>query len=209
MRRIWPLILALMMVTSGAWADSCGPSRGETGRFDLFLLSLSWSPGFCATDSGRANPEQCQGVRRFGFIVHGLWPQYASGSWPQCCRAAPFRPSAASEAMAGSMPGQSLRRHEWEKHGSCVSPRQDDYFALIDRAVKTHGLGGSLTAGERIRVSDLKRHWPGLPAQAVTVRCKGKALAEVRLCLERDLSPRPCPAAIRDQDNCPGTVTVP
>ena len=52
------------------------------GHFDFYVLSLSWSPSFCATaaerGSGREANAQC-GVRPYAFVVHGLWPQYDKG----------------------------------------------------------------------------------------------------------------------------------
>src|SRR5690242_6830383 len=64
-------------------------ARGEPGRFDFYLLSLSWSPSFCETASGAARGEQC-GPRPYSFVVHGLWPQYERG-FPQNCQVPPPR----------------------------------------------------------------------------------------------------------------------
>ena len=45
------------------------------GQFDFYVLSLSWSPSFCATATergrGRDANAQC-GVRPYSFVVHGL-----------------------------------------------------------------------------------------------------------------------------------------
>lgn len=49
------------------------------GVFDYYVLSLSWSPTFCLTHQ---NDSQCSG-KGYGFVLHGLWPQYARGGWPQ------------------------------------------------------------------------------------------------------------------------------
>jgi len=190
-------------------AGSCGVTRGETGRFDFYLLSLSWSPAYCARAGAKAEPEQCglaRGPR--GFVVHGLWPQYRDGTWPQCCAAqAPFRPEAVPGRLDGAMIGTALRRHEWEKHGACATPDPAAYFTEIARAVERYGLAGGLGVPEsgKIRVSDLKRHWQ-LPAESIVPICRGRQLAEVRLCLGRDLAPLPCPPSVKDDDRCPGTV---
>ncbi|WP_446699423.1 ribonuclease T2 family protein [Agrobacterium cavarae] len=57
----------------------------ETG-FDFYVLSLSWSPAFCASDAGRNSRQQCGADRKFGFVVHGLWPQNDQG-YPEFCGA--------------------------------------------------------------------------------------------------------------------------
>ncbi len=54
--------------------------QNEPGKFDFYVLSLSWSPSFCASahDNGRSGGAQC-GTRPYSFVVHGLWPQYEKG----------------------------------------------------------------------------------------------------------------------------------
>src|SRR3546814_1587903 len=53
-------------------------ARGRPGDFDFYMLAFSWSPAFCATDAGARSPGQCRD-NAFGWVVHGLWPQYAKG----------------------------------------------------------------------------------------------------------------------------------
>src|SRR5580658_10180215 len=54
----------------------------EPGQFDFYVLTLSWSPSFCAAaaerNNGQASGMQC-GARPYSFVVHGLWPQYEKG----------------------------------------------------------------------------------------------------------------------------------
>ena len=60
--------------------------RNQPGRFDFYVLSLSWSPSFCkeSEERGRDSTEQCRG-RPYAFVVHGLWPQYERG-FPRDCQ---------------------------------------------------------------------------------------------------------------------------
>jgi ribonuclease T2 len=51
--------------------------------FDYWLLALSWSPSWCATE-GDGDDAQCAPDRDLGFVLHGLWPQYEEG-WPEWC----------------------------------------------------------------------------------------------------------------------------
>jgi len=74
-----------------------GRSRSRSGRadtqaapgaFDFYLLNL---PGL----RNSVRPMKAVGVRtRLGFVVHGLWPQDASGDYPENCSDARGRESA-------------------------------------------------------------------------------------------------------------------
>jgi len=51
-----------------------------------YTLALSWSPEYCRNDRDPQSV-QCSGrYGRFGFIVHGLWPD-GDGQSPQWCEA--------------------------------------------------------------------------------------------------------------------------
>src|SRR5258705_13322483 len=60
--------------------------QNQPGKFDYYVLALSWSPSFCEAsgERGREQKEQC-GERPFSFVVHGLWPQYEKG-FPEFCQ---------------------------------------------------------------------------------------------------------------------------
>src|SRR5262245_32563319 len=61
--------------------------QNEPGKFDFYVLSLSWSPSFCAANVERGfqrSDPQC-GPRPFSFVVHGMWPQYEKG-FPEFCQ---------------------------------------------------------------------------------------------------------------------------
>lgn len=210
MRSTAALFLLVLLTAGAARAEQCGPVRGEVGRFDYYLLSLSWSPAYCATPAGRDNKRQCGGPKPYGMVVHGLWPQFTDGTWPQCCRPVPDpRPSAEVDKASRVMIGDKLLRHEWRRHGACDLGGSDDYFARINEVVERLGLAPDLpgTGPERIRVAELKRNW-AVPPEAISVRCKGRRLTEVHICLSRDRAPIPCPRAERNGDNCPGTVSL-
>ena len=69
------------------WLFAAAPTAagGVAGAFDFYVLALSWSPTYCATDA-RPDPEQCDKAGQ-GFVVHGLWPQYEQG-YPVYCDSA-------------------------------------------------------------------------------------------------------------------------
>lgn len=185
---------------------------GKVNEFDFYVFSSSWAPAYCATDSGKRNTEECGPKAKYGFVVHGLWPQYAEGNWPQCCQAVrlPVRNSAVVDKVSSVMIGKSLHDHEFEKHGSCVTADQDAYFSNILKAVDRVGLAPGVVPGTttRIKVADLRKAWKA-PPDSVTAICNpDKSLSEVRICLAKDLSPIPCPASVRKAENCPSTVSL-
>ena len=67
------------------------PRDGPVRRVPItgYTLALSWSPEYCRTRGARAAGErQCSGRSgRFGFVVHGLWPEGRGAAWPQWCPA--------------------------------------------------------------------------------------------------------------------------
>src|SRR5262249_47194304 len=77
--------LAVLLTPQEATAQEARQEQRQNtpGQFDFYVLSLSWSPSFCASAaersrSGAAINAQC-GARPYSFVVHGLWPQYEKG----------------------------------------------------------------------------------------------------------------------------------
>jgi ribonuclease T2 len=107
---------------------------GPTRRLTLtgYTLALSWSPEFCRTrKTSTPHARQCGGQNgRFGFILHGLWPEGAGGSWPQWCMAAPRPAPATIRQNLCIMPSARLMAHEWAKHGSCMTRKPATYFKV-------------------------------------------------------------------------------
>ena len=48
--------------------------------FDFAMLALQWPPGVCYAN----NKKQCVDYQDT-FIIHGNWPSFANGSWPEFC----------------------------------------------------------------------------------------------------------------------------
>jgi ribonuclease T2 len=171
------------------------PSAGAIapGDFDFYLLTLSWSPGFCATGGADKSPEQCSAGANLGFVVHGLWPQFQRG-YPSDCD--PSRPVSriALEATRGVFPSESLARYEWRKHGTCTGLSPEAYFASVRRARASIVIPNAFVSPreeQSISPSDLQRAFlsanPGLRLSAMAIGCRSGQLQEVRLCLSKDL----------------------
>jgi ribonuclease T2 len=183
MMRLW--IAALMLtLTAGA------PLRA--GDFDYWLLALSWSPAWCATEA-RGAVEQCDPERNLGFVLHGLWPQYEDG-WPEFCTSTARDPSRRqTAAMADVMGSGGLAWYQWKKHGRCTALEAQEYFDLARLAFTLTArpdLDRRMSA-DAIEAAFLALN-PGLAPDDMVVTCRDGLVREVRLCLTRELEPRPC-----------------
>ncbi|MBS0591128.1 MAG: ribonuclease T2 [Proteobacteria bacterium] len=201
--------------TTGADARGRG-NRNENarpGRFDYYVISLSWSPSYCAIHPGEA--EQCG--KGYGFVLHGLWPQYRNGSWPQHCSTSREPEEATITQMLPIMPSRHLIEHEWETHGACSGLDPKGYFALaedafsrqtIPPALKTPATSPDLSADDIVKAFiDVN---PGLDDNMISVECKnGGTLEEVRICLDKDnLSVKSCGGRVRNSCRA-GKLTIP
>jgi len=189
----------LLFIAARAWAQQHVP-----GRFDYYVLSLSWSPEYCAGPAGGRNPQQCGEGRRYGFVVHGLWPQYERG-WPQDCSPAAAVDRAIVARMLSLMPAEKLIEHQWRKHGSCSGLDPASYFQLVETAFRSFRIPDDLRqplkeitfTPDNLRRKILAAN-PGYPRESVSLACAGRYLSEVRICLTRDLQPRGCSSSVRD-----------
>ena len=135
---IGAVLLACLFVALAPLTASAQESRdNEPGQFDFYVLSLSWSPSFCAAaterNAGRSTGPQC-GARPYSFVVHGLWPQYDKG-FPEYCEVpSPRLYRGIVSSMLDLMPAPHLIYNEWDKHGTCsgLSPRA--YFDTVRKA---------------------------------------------------------------------------
>jgi ribonuclease T2 len=179
--------------------------NGQAGQFDYYVLSLSWAPTYCLTHAN--DSEECSG-KGYGFVLHGLWPQYDAGGYPENCPTQ-FELSASAAAKGRTIyPSERLMQHEWREHGTCSGLDAREYFNTADRAtavvkiptaMETPRSDQSLTAE---RIANLFQGVnPQLPDGAMTLACNRAQLSEVRVCLTQDLKPRSCGRGVRS--NCP------
>jgi ribonuclease T2 len=170
----------------------------QMDSFDYFVLSLSWSPDYCAT-SGGDDTQQCSLGKKLGFVTHGLWPQYNSG-YPSDCSNEKL-PEEVKTQFSGLYPNDSLFDHEWEKHGTCTGLSPEQYLTL------TRQIRSSVVIPEEYRapaktfrtgVDALKQAFeqanPGMSANGLAVSCSGSGryLKELDVCFARDGQPADC-----------------
>jgi ribonuclease T2 len=162
---------------------------GTPGQFDYYLLTMSWAPEFCHSHGGSS---ECSG-QHFGFVVHGLWPQYTSGGWPQNCSTAPGL--ADPSTMTNLMPDPSLIAHEWARHGTCSGLDANAYFKLIRQAFASVHVPGRFTAPGQIFLiptAEVKGEFVQANPQLqtdMTVSCGNNHLTAVSVCFSKDLQP--------------------
>jgi ribonuclease T2 len=191
-------LLGLALMASPGPAAAQGGDR--PGEFDFYVLSLSWSPTYCATTGERRGDErQCGAGKAHGFVVHGLWPQYERG-FPSDCRVTGRTPTRAQvDAMLDLMPSPGLVRHEWRKHGTCTGLDPQSYFALARKAARSVAIPEAFQSARDDRSTspaDVERAFiavnPRLRPSMIAVGCSGRMLSEVRICMTKDLAFRPC-----------------
>ncbi|WP_343116572.1 ribonuclease T2 [Ostreiculturibacter nitratireducens] len=188
------LALALCLAASPALAE------GErAGDFDYYVMSLSWSPTWCALEGDARGDDQCDARHDYTFTLHGLWPQYEAG-WPSYCRTAEREATRAeTAAMADIMGSAGLAWYEWKKHGRCSGLSASQYFEVSREAYESitvpkvfGGLDRDVKLPARVVEEAFLEANPGLAPNMITITCKEGMIQEARICLTRDLEPRPC-----------------
>ncbi len=189
----------LMTLLCGFWTLPALADGEEAGEFDYYVLSLSWSPNWCALRGDAQGSEQCDDRHDHGWILHGLWPQYHRG-YPSYCRSTERAPSRSMTAgMADIMGTSGLAWHQWKKHGTCSGLSAQAYFDLSRRAyglVRRPETFRRLDRPVRLPASVVEEAFlqanPGLEPDMLTITCKDGHIQEARLCLSRALAPVPC-----------------
>lgn len=194
--------MAMGLVLTCMVAQAAPREQRPAGDFDFYVLSLSWSPTFCLT---HPDNEQCSG-KGYGFVLHGLWPQYAKGGWPASCD--PQSRLSVQDLAKGALifPTRALLKHEWTKHGTCSGLDASRYLEATDAALGAVQIPQQLQpfdAPAYLQARDIENLFrqsnPAMGDHSVAVICKGKVLSEVRVCLSKELRFAGCPRSVKTQ----------
>lgn len=148
-QRLLRASLAFVLVQATSFGlVAVNATTDEYPGFDLLLLVRSWPPSFC--DVMAAEHRSCTRQPVEAFTIHGVWPEYSNGGWPQFCA------DNWNEPINKSLPAVSMQsdwrekracewpsyeggdthfwEHEWSKHGTCASPllgNRTSYFQHV------------------------------------------------------------------------------
>ena len=166
-----------------------------------YTLAISWAPQYCRASDRAPRSFECDRANRFGFVLHGLWPDGAGKDWPQYCRAVELLPEATLRANLCATPSVQLLQHEWAKHGSCMNGSADEYFRRatnlyrglrypdMDALSRRPGLTVGAFAAAVARAN------PGMTASMLRVTTTRDGwLDEIWLCRDLRFRPTRCPA---------------
>jgi ribonuclease T2 len=204
-------LFVLLLALAAHPASAQDPRQNEPGKFDFYVLALSWSPSFCEASAerggnNRSAQQQC-GERPYSFVVHGLWPQYEKG-FPEFCQVpAPRLDRNIVSSMLDLMPAPRLIFNEWDKHGTCSGLPARGYFESVRKAravVKIPerflDVKEPLTVTpDEVEEAFVKAN-PGLTRASIAVTCDTRRVSEVRICMSREFQFRDCPEI--DQRAC-------
>ncbi len=166
-----------------------------------YTLALTWAPEHCHAHARDADARvECASGNRFGFTLHGLWPDGVGKEWPQYCTTTQLLPEKLIRQHLCSTPSVQLIQHEWAKHGTCMQTTPEAYFARatgiygklkfpdMDALSRAPATAGRLA--EAIAVAN-----PGVPANAIRVTRNAKGwLDELWFCLDKQFAYTRCKA---------------
>jgi len=191
-------LLLLIALASPLHAEGEKP-----GTFDYYVLSISWSPNWCAYEGNNRGSPQCDADPGFGWVLHGLWPQYEAG-WPSYCPTRWGIPAAKIRKEFGAIMGDpDSASYQWRKHGSCSGYGPVGFFDRAKRAFQSVTMPESLTqlGSDRISAAAVENAFlaanPELEPDMITITCKSGMIQEARICLTKDLEPRVCGTDVR------------
>jgi ribonuclease T2 len=181
------------------------PSDREPSRvlpIGSYTLAVTWAPQYCHEHARQPSARfQCGAGNRFGFTLHGLWPDGVGREWPQYCRAASLLPPAVVRANICSTPSAQLLQHEWAKHGTCMPglapaayfERSTGLYARLRFPDMNRLSRGTLTVGALAQAIAAANR--GMTADMVRVTANRQGwLDELWFCLNKRFAPTRCPA---------------
>jgi ribonuclease T2 len=199
-------------ISSGKQVSTINPSAGiatttsqidePTGNFDFFVLALSWSPDYCASNSSN-DPQQCSIGKKLGFVLHGLWPQNKHGYPSNCSNE--MMPLDVKAEFPSLYPNLNLYDHEWEKHGTCSGLSPQQFLSLSKRLKESVVIPSAFKTLEspiRTTTNKLIKEFtnvnPSYSVASIAVICSGSGryLKEVYVCFSKEGQPITCSSEV-------------
>ncbi|MCC5964992.1 MAG: ribonuclease T [Natronohydrobacter sp.] len=201
MTKIFSGLVILLVLAVLSWQQFGEKQNTDTdGQSGYLMLAMTWTPSWCAVTGTERGDDRCATGSGAGWLVHGLWPQFEAGGWPEFCETAQPAPTRAeTAAMMDIMGSDGLALHQWRKHGTCSGLSPERYFDKTRAAFASVTLPDRISsAGGRLRIApgDLMAVFhaanPDIRENMAVLTCREGMAQEIRVCLTHDLTPRPC-----------------
>lgn len=227
---------AVAVSFSGAAGSSMAKRYPQVNKFDFYLLSTQWIPGWCEAGTGQSGADldqikSCQQQASKPLMFHGLWPEYKDGSYPSSCSEVP---DLKSDNLDFENPYRNYLtnanrfiNHEWAKHGTCSnyysagleSSNSSLYYQNVNRY-----FNDGLRQYQKIAYSTLKMETtateirtmlhvqnPQIPESSILVICDGndseKYLTGLWFCMDKKVDKFvDCPEILIRKNTCSGTI---
>lgn len=196
--RLFKYLSAIVILSSFLQAGCAVAEPTDNKDFSYYVLVLSWSPDFCATNKKAADTPQCEVGRKYGFVLHGVWPQHEKG-YPESCSTERIPNNLKSKCDI--FPTQGLCFHEWEKHGTCSKLGAAGYLDFSAQLKNSVVIPSTYKAPEktlRTSTEQLKTDFiatnASLSQDSIAPYCSGSGrfLKEVFFCFDKNGQPRAC-----------------
>lgn len=202
MRRLALLFAAVFVLGLTRMSASAQTGTSTPGKYDFYLLNLSWSPEFCDTLKTLTPAEQAARTSTecsapHAFVLHGLWPQNFDGTYPVDCskRAGPRN----WNRYLDMTPDVDLLKHEWAKHGTCTTLSPDAFFSTARQAYTSvvipaafkHVSEPLVLAPDAILAMFYAAN-PAFPQGNFALACTDGKLTGVESCFSRSVHPIAC-----------------
>ncbi|MEM6603171.1 MAG: hypothetical protein AAF621_03905 [Pseudomonadota bacterium] len=208
-------LIGSFILTSTGYADK--------KDFDQYLFSLSWSPTYCMLNAQKRDADQCDTPKKpYYMIVHGLWPQSKNknilkNDMINCKTKQKHVPAQVVRQIFPIMPSYFLISHSWIKHGSCSGLSVEDYFHATRQLYQRFKVKDFFKTEEKyhsMHYRDIVRHInsisPELYEENIIVKCEGRMLREIRICMKDNFDLRVChPKERRTRCRVKGKIFIP
>ena len=182
----------LSTITLSLLPSARAQQKGDPGKFDFYLMNLSWSPEFCSIQG--TSPE-C--AAHPGFILHGLWTQNNDGTYPVFCSNEPAPANLANNLDI--TPDLGLLKHEWDKHGTCSGVGPQRFFAMEHQAFhalkippQIEHVDHEISMTPDNILSLFAAANPEFPTGSILLSCGRNHLTAIEACFSKDLKPIAC-----------------
>lgn len=197
------LLIVCLLLAVTAVAKRRKPASPEAGKFDYYVLSLSWAPNYCAGHpADRSN--ECKSGGHVAFVLHGLWPQSNVGRPPLSCTHVSPVAAETVRHMMEYFPDRGMVQHEWQTHGSCSGLSAQDYFGKMEQAftaLKVPEQYRALDHSQKFSIKQIEKDFAeanNAPVNAFRVSCYAGELVNVEACLSKDLQYQACTQSVHD-----------